>query len=73
MLMLSLRLRQATTGTRLTPAQVDRLRSTVIKLAARVRVSTRRVLVELAAYVPFASEFRRIAHHLMQAQPWLLS
>jgi hypothetical protein len=70
---LMLSLRQAATGTRLAQAQVDRLRSTVIKLAARVRVSTRRVLVELATYVPFAPEFRRMAHHLMQSQPWVLS
>lgn len=70
---LMLSLRQAATGTRLASAQVNRLRSTVIKVAARVRVSTRRVLVELAAHAPLAPELRRIAHHLMHPQPGLLS
>jgi len=70
---LMLSLRQAATGTPLAQAQVNRLRSSVIKIAARVRVSTRRVLVELAAYVPFAPELRRIAHHLVLPQPWVLS
>ncbi len=49
---LMLSLRHAATGTRLAQAQIERLRSTVIKMAARVRVSTRRVLVELAAMFP---------------------
>ena len=70
---LMLSLRQAATGTRLAQAQVNRLRSTLIKVAARVRVSTRRVLVELAAYVPCAPELRRIAHHLMHPQPGTFS
>ncbi|MGB3612228.1 MAG: IS1380 family transposase [Elainellaceae cyanobacterium] len=70
---LMLSLRHAATGTRLAQAQVERLRATVIKIAARVRVSTRRVLVELAAYAPFAPELRRMARHLMQSQPWVLS
>jgi hypothetical protein len=61
---LMLSLRQAASGTPLALAQVNRLRSSVIKIAARVRVSTRRVLVELAAYIPFAPELRRIARHL---------
>ena len=70
---LMLSLRQAATGTRLAQSQVNRLRSTLIKVAARVRVSTRRVLVELAAYVPCAPELRRIAHHLMHPQPGTFS
>jgi hypothetical protein len=70
---LMLSLRQAATGTRLAQAQVNRLRSTVIKIAARVRVSTRRVLVELAAYVPFAPELQQIAGHWMSAQPRIFS
>ncbi len=68
---LMLSLRQAATGTHLDQAQVHRLRSTVIKIAARVRVSTRRALVELAAYVPFAPALCRIARHLMHPQPWV--
>jgi Transposase DDE domain group 1 len=70
---LMLSLRHAATGTPLALSQVERLRATVIKLAARVRVSARRVLVELAAYAPFAPELRRMAHQLMQSQPWVLS
>ncbi|MGP1388025.1 MAG: IS1380 family transposase, partial [Thainema sp.] len=67
---LMLSLRQAATGTCLAHAQVNRLRSMIIKVAARVRVSTRRVLVELAAYVPVAPVLRRIAHRLMYSQSW---
>jgi len=67
---LMLSLRQAATGIRLAQAQVNRLRSTVIKIAAQVRVSTGRVLVKLAAYVPFAPELRRIAR---PPQPLVLS
>jgi hypothetical protein len=70
---LMLSLRQAASGTRLAPAQVKRLRSTVIKIAARVRVSTRRVLVELATHVPFAPDLRHIARHLRHPQPWVLN
>ncbi len=46
---LLLEIRQAARGTRLAKAQVPRLRETVIKTAAKVSVSVRRVLVELAA------------------------
>ncbi len=61
---LMLAIRQAATGTQLASAQVERLRSLLIKGAARVTVSIRRVLVELAAYCPFAAEIRHIAQHL---------
>ena len=47
---LLLAMRQAAQGTRLAKAQVSRLRKTVIKTAAKVRFSVRRVLVELAAH-----------------------
>ena len=47
---LMLAIRQAARGTRLAKAQVTRLRETIIKTAAKVKVSVRRVLVELAAY-----------------------
>ncbi len=43
---LMLGIRQAARGTRLAKAQVSRLRETVIKIAAKVSVSLRRVLVE---------------------------
>jgi len=58
-LMLSRRHAAATTP--LAHAQVDRLRSTLIKTAARVRVSARRILVELATYCPWADAIRHIA------------
>ena len=45
-----LAIRKAARGTRLAKAQVTRLRETIIKTAAKVKVSVRRVLVELAAY-----------------------
>jgi len=61
---LMITIRQAATGTQFATAQVERLRSMLIKGAARVQVSVRRVLVELAAYCPFADELRQIAHQL---------
>jgi Transposase DDE domain group 1 len=61
---LLLQMRQAATGTQLAKAQVERLRCAVIKGAAKVTVSARRVLVELAAYCPFAAEIRQIAQRL---------
>ena len=65
---LMLRLRQAAQGTRLANAQVSRLRSSLIKGAAKVSVSTRRVLVELAAFCPFAQELKLISQRLL-AEP----
>ena len=65
-----LTLRRAARGTRLANAQVERLRSALIKGAARVRVSARRVLVELAAFCPFADEIRSICERL--CEPWTL-
>ncbi len=61
---LMLTMRQAASGTQFATAQVERLRALLIKGAARVRVSTRRVLVELAAYCPFAKELQQIAQQL---------
>ena len=68
--LLMLTLRRAAIGTRLANAQVERLRSALIKGAARVRVSARRVLVELAAFCPFADEIRSICERL--CEPWTL-
>ena len=45
-----LAIRQAARGTKLAIAQVTRLRETIIKTAAKVKVSVRLVLVDLAAY-----------------------
>ena len=68
-----LTLRRAAEGTRLENAQVERLRSTVIKGAARIRLSTRRVLVDLAAFCPFAQEIKVMAQRLSQSFPLILS
>lgn len=64
--LLMITLRRATEGTRLANAQVEKLRSNLIKGAARVRVSARRVLVELASFCPFAEEIKLIAQRLCQ-------
>jgi hypothetical protein len=61
---LLLKMRDAARGTQLAQAQVSRLRETLIKTAAKVTVSARRVLVELAAHCPFAAEIRLIAQRL---------
>ncbi len=66
---LMLTIRQAAAGTDFATAQVERLRLMLIKGAARVRVSARRVLVELAVYCPFANEIRQIAQRLQSSQP----
>lgn len=70
---LMLAMRQSAGGTRLASAQVERLRSTLIKVAARVTVSTRRVSVELAAFCPFAFEVRQVAQKLRQSNPLKLA
>jgi len=57
---LMLRIRHAAKGTEFATAQVERLRSMLIKGAAKVTVSSRRVLVELSNYCPFAEEIRQI-------------
>ena len=61
---LMLTIRQAARGTRLAQAQISRLRETIIKTGAKVKVSVRRVLVELACHCPFANEIRMIAQRL---------
>ena len=53
---LMLELRASAEGTRLGMAQVSRLRETIIKIAAKVTVSVRRTLVELAAHCPFRND-----------------
>ncbi len=61
---LMLTIRQAAAGTAFAKTQVEGLRSRLIKRAARVKVSARRVLVELAAHCPFADAVRRISQQL---------
>jgi hypothetical protein len=70
---LMITIRQAATGTQFATAQVERLRSLLIKGAARVQLSVRRVLVELAAYSPYAHELRQIAHQLHSTTALILS
>ena len=61
---LMLSLREAAKGTRLACASVSSLRSKIIKTAAKVTVSVRRVLVELTAHCPFENEINLIAQRL---------
>ena len=58
---LMLSLREAAKGTRLAKANVTILREIIIKTAAKVSVSVRRVLVELASHCPFQNEINLIA------------
>lgn len=64
---LLLTIRQAATGTQLATAQVNRLRQCLVKIAARVSVSVRRVLVQLSAHCPFATEIALISQRLSTA------
>lgn len=66
---LLLRIRQAAAGTEFATAQVERLRSMLIKGAARVKVSARRVLVELAHHSPAAGSIVRILSRLQLPSP----
>jgi hypothetical protein len=70
---LLLAIRHAAKGTQFATAQVPRLQAMLIKGAARVKVSTRRVWVELAAYCPFAQQLRQITQHLVASKGLLLS
>lgn len=70
--LLMITLRQAAQGTELATAQVERLRCALMKGAARVRVSVRRVLVELATFCPFEKEIRLIAQRLCDPMPLTL-
>jgi Transposase DDE domain group 1 len=70
---LMLAIRQAASGTQFAHAQVERLRSMLLKGAARVRVSARRILVELAAHCPCASELQQIVTRLGSANRVVLS
>ena len=63
---LLLRIRQAADGTEFATAQVERLRSMLIKTAAKVTVSARRVLVELARHSPFSAAISQISSRLQE-------
>jgi len=66
---LMLKIREAAAGTPWAKAQVERLRSLLIKGAARVYVSARRVLVELSAHCPVAQALAQIIRRLQSPQP----
>ncbi len=70
---LMLELRAAAKGTKLAIAQVSRLRETLVKMAAKVSVSVRRTLVELAAHCPFREEIVLIAQRLASGQQLIFS
>jgi hypothetical protein len=61
---LMLRIRQAAEGTEFATAQLEWLRSMLLKGAAKVSVSARRVMVELSRHCPFAAIVRQILHRL---------
>ncbi len=61
---LLLRIRQAADGTEFATAQVERLRSMLLKRAAKVTVSARRVLVELARHSPCSAVISQILSRL---------
>ena len=65
---LMLEIRASAQGTRLAVAQVSRLRETIVKIAAKVSVSLRRILVELAAHCPFADDIQVIVERLTSGQ-----
>ena len=65
---LTIAIRHAAAGTQLAKTQVERLRLLLIKGAAKVTVSARRILVELAAFCPFADEMRQITRNLSRFQ-----
>ncbi len=61
---LMLELRAFAEGTRFEMAQVSRLRETIIKIAAKITVSVRRTLVELAAHCPFRDDILLMVQRL---------
>ena len=67
------RIRQAATGTDFATAQVERLRAMLIKGAAKVTLSTRRILVELSHYNPFATEIHQIIQRLTGTESTIFS
>jgi hypothetical protein len=70
---LMLELRASAQGTRLATAQVSRLRETIIKIAAKVSISVRRTLVELAAHCPFSDDILLMIQRLSSGQQLFFS
>jgi len=70
---LLLAIRQAAGDTAFATAQVERLRALLIKGAARVRLSVRRVLVELSVHCPFIQDLHQIVQGLQNPNALSLS
>jgi hypothetical protein len=62
---LMLEIRYSAEETRLENAQVLKIRETLIKIGAKVTVSARRMLVELANHCPFKEDIKIIAQRLL--------
>lgn len=70
---LMLEIREAASQTRLEKAQISRMRETLIKIAARVKVSTRRIMVELTSNCPFQAEIKLILQKLLTGRQLIFS
>jgi hypothetical protein len=70
---LMLEIRYSAEETRLENAQVLRIRETLIKIGAKVTVSARRILVELANHCPFKEEIKVIAQKLLTGRQLIFS
>ncbi len=70
---LMLEIREAASETRLEKAQISRMRETLIKIAARVKVSTRRIMVELTSNCPFQPEIKLILQKLLTGRQLIFS
>jgi len=55
--------------TELAKAQCDTIRLKLFKIGARIRVTTRRILVSLSSSYPLAPLFARIYRNLANASP----
>jgi len=60
-------------STRLGTAQVSRLRETVIKLAAKVTVFSRKIFIELTSHCPFRAELMLMSERLFLKKSLLFS
>jgi hypothetical protein len=70
---LMLEIRHSAEETRLENAQVSRIRETLIKIGAKVTVSARRILVELANHCPFKEEIKIIVQRLLTGRQLIFS
>ena len=70
---LMLEIRHCAEGTKVEKAQVSRMRETLIKIAAKVTVSTRRILVELTSFCPFSEAIKVITQRLFNGQQWIFN